>query len=337
MDEQLEKTNPDQPIKFRFGSRQLFYATALIAAGLALGPGTILITLIVLVGWTIVFLQPDRRRALLWLMVVLAFLLCLGGLMTPAVQQVREAARRTKCANNMRQIVLAILNYESAFGHFPTDRVVITADGTELRHSWRVLILPFLENQAIYTRYDFNEPWDGPNNRKLAPLISWSCYQCPSHDSGDKTPHKLVVGPGTAFEAGKLRSYADIPDGSSNTIALVEDIANPVNWMEPSDLTVDQAVKLLNGLDKKTCAHVSETAFERRLVGSNIVKLDGSLWCWPPNPKKPISAGAFLINDGILFDGENRGAGLVEIKYGAYVALGIYLFLIVLPVFFMKR
>ena len=64
--------------------------------------------------------------------------------------------------------------------------------------------------------------------------------------------------------------------------------------------------------------------------------LDGSSWCWPPNPKNPISAGAFLINDGILFDRENMGKALVEIKYGGYVALGIYIFLIILPAFYLK-
>ena len=336
MDERRLKTNPDEPIKFRFGSRQLFYATALIAAGLALGPGTILVTIIVLVGWTVVFLQQDRRRALFWTFVVLAILFCLGGFMMPAVQQVREAARRTMCANNMRQIMLAIMNYEAAYGHFPTDRIVSTADGTELRHSWRVLILPFLENQNVYDLYDFNEPWDGPNNRKLESRLSWSVFQCPSHDSGNKTPYKLVVGPGTAFEAGKPQNYGDVRDGSSNTIALIEDTANPVSWMEPSDVTVAQAVKLLNGLDRNTCSHMFETPFERRWIGSNIVMLDGAIRCWTPNTNKPISAGAFLVNDGILFDHKNEGTALVEIKYGGYVALGVYIFLVVLPAFYLR-
>ena len=337
MDAGLEKTNADEPTKFNFGLRPLFYATALIAAGLCTGPGTILVTIIVLVGWSIVYLQQDRRQALFGMLLILLFLGCFSGLVTPATTAIREAARRTVCANNVRQIMLAILNYENANGHFPTDRVVTTADGTNLRHSWRVMILPYLENQQIYEMYDFNEPWNGPSNSKLESLTTWASYQCPSHDSGDKTPYKLVVGSGTAFEDGKLRSYADIPDGSSKTIALIEDTANPVNWMEPSDLTVDQAVALLNGLDRKACSHMSETPFERRLVGANIARLDGSIWCWPPNPTKPISAGAFLINDGILFDDENGGRAFREIKYGGYVALVIYIFLIVLPVFFLKR
>ena len=158
-----------------------FTPRLLIACGLALGPGTILPTIIVLACWSYVFLQRNRNRAVIAVALILLFF-CLGGLMFPAVSQVREAARRTHCMNNMRQIMLAILNHESAYGHFPTDRVVTLADGTELRHSWRVLILPFLESSPVYDMYDFNEPWDGPNNSKLETMIFWSVFQCPSHD-----------------------------------------------------------------------------------------------------------------------------------------------------------
>lgn len=336
MDDKLEKTTDGKPTRFNFGLRQLFYATALIACGLALGPGTILPTIIVLACWSYVFLQRNRNRAVIAVALILLFF-CLGGLMFPAVSQVREAARRTHCMNNMRQIMLAILNHESAYGHFPTDRVVTLADGTELRHSWRVLILPFLESSPVYDMYDFNEPWDGPNNSKLETMTFWSVFQCPSHDSGTKTPYKLVVGPGTAFEIGNPHNSADITDGTSNTIALVEDTANPVNWMEPSDLSPDQAAKILNGLDRKSCSHGSETPFERRLTGSNLGILDGSTCHWMAKPESLLPAGSFLIDDGILFDWDIVGEALVETKYGGYVALGIYLLLVFLPAFYLRK
>jgi len=334
---ELKITDNSKSTKFKFGSRQLFYTTALIAAGLALGTGTIILSAIVLVGWTIVFQLKDRKRGIIWLILVLLFVLCPGGFLAPGIQQIREAARRAMCSNNMRQIMLAITNYESASGHFPTDRIVIKENGTELRHSWRVEILPFFEHQNVYNLYNFDEPWDGPNNSKLESMISWSMFQCPSHDIDNKTTYKLVVGPGTAFESGKFRGYSDIHDGASTTIALIEDTANPVHWMKPGNLTVDQAIAVLNGLDRKNCAHASETAFKRRLIGANLGLLDGSCWCWTPNSEAPISAGAFLISDGILFDRENTGKVLVEIKYGGYTALGIYIALIILPTFFLKN
>ncbi len=320
----------------KFGSRQLFYATALIASGLALGPQTLLISLIVLVGWTVVFLQSNRRQALVWLLLCGLILGCLAGLMLPAAQQVREAARRVHCQNNMRQIMLAILNYEMAYGRCPTDLVVTSSQGVELRHSWRVQILPFIEQQALYDQYDFDEPWDGPNNRKLQ-SVHVDVFTCPANDTGSKTPYKLVVGPGTAFEVGQAIKFGDVPDGTANTVALVEDTANPVSWLEPTDLTVDQAVQLLNGTNKNRCAHAWESAFERRSIGLNLGLLDGSVWCWPPDPTKPILPGEFLIGDGVFFDLENRGKEMVEIKYGGYIALTTYMLLILLPLFYLKR
>jgi hypothetical protein len=98
--------------------------------------------------------------------------------------------------------------------------------------------------------YDFNEPWTGPNNIKLESQCSW-IWNCPSHDHGNKTTYKLVNGAGTAFEVGKKLRFDDVRDGSSNTIALIEDISNPVSWLEPGDFTAEAAAKVLNSIGKK--------------------------------------------------------------------------------------
>lgn len=90
-------------------------------------------------------------------------LVCLERL--AGAQSVREAARRVSCLNNLRHIELALHNYHNAHGCFPP-AYIVDESGRPM-HSWRVL-LPYLEQEALYDQYDFSEPWDGPNNRKLA-------------------------------------------------------------------------------------------------------------------------------------------------------------------------
>jgi len=95
--------------------------------------------------------------------------LCVAGLLAvliPAVRQAREAARASQCICNLCQIKLALQNYHSTYGSFPPAYV---ADATgKPMHSWRVLILPFLEQDSLYNAYSMAEPWDGPEQQEVA-------------------------------------------------------------------------------------------------------------------------------------------------------------------------
>jgi hypothetical protein len=146
--------------------------------------------------------------------------------------------------NNMRQIVLAMHNYESEHGRFPP-AYIADEDGNPI-HSWRILILPYLDQQNLFERYSMDEPWNGPNNRLLADEID-AIYRCPSHYSGDSkkncTNYCLVTGKGTLFEADQAPAFDDIKDGSSNTIILVEVNHSEIQWMEPRDLSLEQAIR----------------------------------------------------------------------------------------------
>src|SRR5579872_1042254 len=81
----------------------------------------------------------------------------LAGFTLPAIQAAREAARRAQCANNLKMIGLALAQYESQYGRFPP-AYIADADGKPM-HSWRVLILPYLDEESLYSEYDFSEPW----------------------------------------------------------------------------------------------------------------------------------------------------------------------------------
>ena len=95
-----------------------------------------------------------------------------GGIMAvlliPAVSSAREAARRMQCSNNLKQIALALHNYHSAYGTLPP-AYTIDVDGNRL-HSWRTLILPYMEQDALYQQIDFSKPWDDPANAFLAKM-----------------------------------------------------------------------------------------------------------------------------------------------------------------------
>ncbi len=161
----------------------------------------------------------------------------LASLLLPAVQSVREAARRTDTMNRVRQMLLTMLNYESAYAKFPAD--IRDSDGKPLL-SWRVAMLPFIDGQMeLYEQFHLDEPWDSEHNKALL-------EQMPADfkSAGIQLPPGMcnlvgVSGPGTFF-AGKTLKLGDILDGHSNTVAIVEvDADRSVSWTQPADWTSD--------------------------------------------------------------------------------------------------
>ena len=93
----------------------------------------------------------------------------------------------------------------------------------------------------------------------------------------------------------------------------------------------------MNSMAGEAVVHHHETMFNKTYFGSGFATLDGGTHWWPPNPDKPMQPGAFLIDDKYLFDTDALGKPVVMIKYGAWFRLAIYLMLILLPVFFLRR
>ncbi|MCL2116944.1 MAG: DUF1559 domain-containing protein [Planctomycetaceae bacterium] len=168
------------------------------------------------------------------------------ALLLPAVQASREAARRMQCTNHIKQIVLALHTYHDAQRCFPP---VMTADANgKPLHSWRVLILPYIEQAALYEAIRLDEPWDSEYNSRFHNLMI-SAYQCPSANSPmpGMTSYSVVVGKECFFhEPNAKNGMAMIADGTSNTIAVVER-AEPVCWMDPTqEITFEEACKGIN-------------------------------------------------------------------------------------------
>ena len=139
----------------------------------------------------------------------------------------------------IRTIALAQLNHESANMAF-TERAIFAEDGTPLL-SWRVAILPFIEQNDLYEQFNLDEPWDSPNNIALLPLMP-QIYAHPEVENG-QTVFKIFVGDETPFQFEDSRrgiSFSQITDGSSNTIMVVETASeNAVPWTQPEDIIFD--------------------------------------------------------------------------------------------------
>ena len=147
------------------------------------------------------------------------------------------------------------MSYHDVNGTFPP-AYLADANGRPM-HSWRVLILPYIEQQALYARYNFDEPWDGPNNSQLAALLP-PPYRCPSDSAGTPgsatTNYAVITGPGTMFDGETASTLASVTDGTSNTILVVETTAG-INWMEPRDLDANQMAFQINGSPTEISSH----------------------------------------------------------------------------------
>jgi prepilin-type processing-associated H-X9-DG protein len=163
------------------------------------------------------------------------------ALLLPAVQSAREAARRAQCVNNLRQIALAMHNYHDTNNAFP--RPAITAKDGKPLLSWRVAILPFIEQNELYNKFHLDEPWDSPHNKALLNEMPQT-YQCPSRPVREPftTAYRVFSGKGALFEDDMNISIAHVTDGTSNTVMVVES-REGVPWTKPDELNFDPAAK----------------------------------------------------------------------------------------------
>jgi prepilin-type N-terminal cleavage/methylation domain-containing protein len=173
------------------------------------------------------------------LLVVLAVLGFLLALLLPAMQKVREAAARAQTENNLKQLAIAMHAYHDVNKTFPA-HASYDKRGRPLL-SWRVHILPFIEQKALYNEFHLDEPWDSPHNKKVIARMP-AVYRSPtSRAAPGKTTYVVVVGKDTMFPPGpKGVRVGEVTDGLSLTIMIVEaDDAHAVPWTKPEDLPFD--------------------------------------------------------------------------------------------------
>jgi hypothetical protein len=132
---------------------------------------------------------------------------------------------------------LAVVNYTETNGHFPP-AYQLGPDGKPW-HSWRVLILPHIDADNVFKRYRFDEPWNGPNNSRLAGEMPKTLMFHGMELPTATTNYLVVVGKETVWPGATGRKRADMKDDLSTTILIVENNGLGVHWMEPRDLVFD--------------------------------------------------------------------------------------------------
>ena len=165
--------------------------------------------------------------------------------LSASIAEARNAARSMAGMNNMKQIGIAVHNFHETYKRFPVgefpgnDGLIKYKDGKPLL-SWRVYLLPYLEEEPLYNQFKLDEPWDSPHNLALLDEMP-DVYKSPSSADGtNKTRYLAPVGPSSILGEKTQTRFRDILDGTSNTAMLVEAGEDKaIAWTKPEDLTYD--------------------------------------------------------------------------------------------------
>jgi len=277
--------------------------TFLASSVAAFGPGGLFAGgyLLALLGAISLWRRGERQEA--WILA--ALLIGAPALIALARQfdsQVRESGRHPTCGNNLKAIAIALYTYQERYGSFPP--ACICDESGKPMHSWRVLLLPFMERDDVYRKYDFAEPWNGPHNRLLeSEMPEW--YTCPIAEKlGANRPpltsYVAVTGPDTAWPGCKSRRLKEFTAGTDRTILLVEVAHSDIHWMEPRDPRLEDLLASRSGAcEPLTSHHVAESYWLAPEPGSgNVARPDVAVHFLPGRIDKADAEAFLTINRG---------------------------------------
>jgi hypothetical protein len=198
--------------------------------------------------------------------------------------------------DHLKRVMLAVYNFENVNGKLPGD--IVGKDGTPLL-SWRVAVLPYIDQELLYGMFKLDEPWDGPTNRPLMKHVP-KVFRSAGAAAG-QTRVKMFRGPDAALDPAGNRKFEDFRDGSSNTVGAV-DAGAAVEWTKPGDLgyAKDKPLPDLTGpfTDGFAAGYMDGSVrWHRRNLPEKLLRLlierdDGTAIVepdLPPLPKRPLT------------------------------------------------
>lgn len=202
------------------------------------------------------------------------------------------SAPRAGCKNNLKQLLLALDLYHDDNGSYPP-AYVADKNGRPL-YSWRVLILPYIDEKPLHQMFRLDEAWDSSHNLLLS-KTELEPFWCPSDQSitdGATTNYLAVVGPNAAWIGDKALSKKEFADPLSKTILLVEAVNAGIHWAEPRDLYVNQIPMAINPKQGTGISSHHEGCAQVGMCDGSIVALHDNL---APNTIKQL----INRNDGV--------------------------------------
>jgi hypothetical protein len=208
-------------------------------------------------------------------------------LLSEAVRRTGISTRRTQDANNLKQLALGMHNYHDTYLRLPP-AAMKSKEGKPL-YSWRVLLLPYIEEDNLYRQFKLDEPWDSAHNKALLSRMP-KTFAAPTtaKDPPFTTRYQVLVDGGALFESDGRVRLTEIPDGTSNTMMIVE-AAAPVPWTKPADLTFSPKAPLprFGGVFKE---------------GFNVAMADGSIQFIPSDTSAETLRAMITKAGGEIFD-----------------------------------
>ncbi|MCR9291176.1 MAG: DUF1559 domain-containing protein [bacterium] len=241
------------------------------------------------------------------LLVVIAIIGILVSLLLPAVQAVREAARKASCQNNLKQIGIALHNFHDAHHRLPIGCVEWRGPGkpnTHRQFAWSAYLLPYLEQQNLFNAIDFSLPFDAPENAQPA-AVRVSVFECPTADKRElirgQTDYGGLFGERMVtrqaddgvFLYGQEIAFEDIRDGLSQTIAVAEDVGGPDSeWINGKNVFVQSG-----GINDPNAWIGDNEIRSRHPSGAMVLFVDGHV-AFLGDSVDPKVLGGLITRDG---------------------------------------
>jgi prepilin-type processing-associated H-X9-DG protein len=308
----------------------LLYVTALIASSYSVfGAGGFAVSLIVALFWLIFFFTEKFRIA--FLVAILFLLSC--GFLSGFFGNNLEAMHRTLCSNNLKQLASGLHNYHETYKQLPPTYVA-DENGRAL-HSWRTLVLEFVDERARYQKYDFYEPWNSAQNSLLhSPIPPFvACSQDKPAFKGE-TSYVAVAGTGSTWTNQNATRLSGFTNGTNNTVMVIETHRSGIHWMEPREFSLDEAIRELSDPDLDGSGGHGRGGyfFDFGIGGHNVLMADGSVqfvYLLPEDAAKSfLLTGNYQLEDGYDFNSQ-----VYRIRYGNIFRCILFLGLVLLPIY----